>query len=146
MWLVFNKEFRDEEKIISALIKKIKNSKTVHQYVFKNTEKYSFDGFDISFETVEHKFVVTDKDGKKVVSMNCSFNAYDEMQEVRSNWFYELENVARKRNKKELEKESEKEDKKSKWKSGIKALFAANKLKQQQAKRNAKTLEKIRSL
>ena len=146
MLLVFSKQFRDEEKIISALIKKIKKSKTIHPHIVKNTEKYSLDGFDISFETAEHTFVVTDKDDKEVVFMDCHFDAYDEMQEVRSNWFYELERVVRERNKKELEKESGKDDKSSKWKNGIRALFAASELKQRQAKRNAKTLEKIRSL
>ena len=95
MILIFNKKFRTEEKIISELMKKIKKSATVNKSYEGNTEKYEFDNLDVFFDIIDRKVVVTNKMGDEIRSMDCHYDAYDEMQEVRSNWFSELLNKAR---------------------------------------------------
>ena len=95
MILIFNKQFRTEEKIISELMKKIKKSATVNKSYEGNTEKYEFDNLDVFFDIIDRKVVVTNKMGDEIMSMDCHYDAYDEMQEVRSNWFSELLNKAR---------------------------------------------------
>ena len=97
--LIFNKQFRTEEKTISALIKKIDKSGTVaRSYVGNNTEKYEFDTFDVSFvmNPGDKRIVVVDKMGDEILSMDCNYDPYDEMQEARSMWFGQtLENARR---------------------------------------------------
>ena len=144
MLLFLNKQFRTEEKIVSELIKKIKKSKTIHQNVVGNKEIYSLDGFDICFETTDCKFVVTDKDDKKIVAMDCHYDPDDEMQEARANWFYELENVAREC----YDKKMSAREKQSKWKRGTNAVSAAAKMKQAQTQHNSalKALQRVKKL
>ena len=95
MILIFNKQFRTEEKIISELVKKIKKSAKFNKSYEGNTEKYEFDNLDVFFDIIDRKVVVTNKMGDEIMSMDCHYDAYDEMQEVRSNWFSELLNKAR---------------------------------------------------
>ena len=95
MILIFNKQFRTEEKIISELVKKIKKSAKFNKSYEGNTEKYELDNLDVFFDIIDRKVVVTNKMGDEIMSMDCHYDAYDEMQEVRSNWFSELLNKAR---------------------------------------------------
>ena len=94
--LIFNKQFRAEEKIISALIKKIGKSATINSVYDGNAEKYECDTFDVSFDLTDKKILVTDKTGDKIMSMDCHYDAYDELQDARSTWFHQtLENARR---------------------------------------------------
>ena len=104
MILIFNKQFRTEEKIISELMKKIKKSATVNKSCEGNTEKYEFDNLDVFFGLIDRKVVVTNKMGDKIMSMDCNYDAYDEMQKARANWFSELLDKARAREDKEKDK------------------------------------------
>ena len=109
---VFNKEFRNFEKTISALIKKMKESKTFEQKYGeklegeelkgydvdgrKPEEIYICDTFDISFFiTTPQFFRVTDKSGKEIIKMDCQYDLYDEWARIRSNRFAVLLRYAR---------------------------------------------------
>lgn len=104
MILIFNKQFRTEEKIISELMKKIKKSATVNRSYEGNTEKYELDNLDVFFDIIDRKVVVTNKMGDKIMSMDCNYDAYDEMQIARANWFTELLDKARAYENKEKDK------------------------------------------
>ena len=104
MILIFNKQFRTEEKIISELMKKIKKSATVNRSYEGNTEKYELDNLDVFFDIIDRKVVVTNKMGDKIMSMDCNYDAYDEMQKARANWFTELLDKARACENKEKDK------------------------------------------
>ena len=137
MILIFNKQFRTEEKIISELMKKIKKSATVNKSYEGNTEKYEFDNLDVFFDIIDRKVVVTNKMGDKIMSMDCNYDAYDEMQIVRANWFSELLDKARARD------EDKEKDKK------MRMATAKVKTPKQSASQEiamAKALEQIRGL
>jgi len=105
--LIFNKQFRTEEKTISALIKKIDKSGTIVRSYVGNTEKYEFDTFDVSFvmNPGDKRIVVVDKIGNEILSMDCNYDPYDEMQEARSIWFSQtLENARRRYGKEQATK------------------------------------------
>ena len=103
MFLIFNKQFRTEQKIINELMKKVKNTKKVIKSLIGNSEKYELDTLDITFNvTKPQKFVVADKTGEEIVSMDCEFQDGNEIQCVRFNWFSELLKAAREREQKEI--------------------------------------------
>lgn len=93
--LIFNKQFRTEEKIISVLIKRIKKSNKIDFSFFKNTEVFKLDNITIYFDVVERELLVKDNADKKILSMDCHYDAYNEMQTARYNWFSELLGVAK---------------------------------------------------
>lgn len=143
--LIFNKEFRTEEKIISALIKKIAKSATVSVNYNGNVEKYEFDTFDVSFDVPDRKILVTDKVGDQIMSMDCHYDAYDEMQEVRSNWFHQTLENARRRHGKEQATKALKDATNSAAKAVAKALDLKSKKRAQQAAAK-ETLDRIKGL
>ena len=145
MLMIFNKQFRTEEKIISELIKKIKKSKKIVMSYVGNAEVYELDTIDISFDTVKHELLVEDKSGKKIMSLDCNYDMHNEMQQARSNWFHEVLNKSRER----YDKESAALEKQEKWKKSNKKATAMNNLKkQQQGEQTAalKALERIKGL
>lgn len=109
---VFNRNFRNFEKTISALIKKMKESKTFEQKYGeklegeelkgydvdgrKPEEIYICDTFDISFFiTTPQFFRVTDKSRQEIIKMDCQYNSYDEWAKIRSSRFGVLLSSAR---------------------------------------------------
>ena len=143
--LIFNKEFRTEEKTISALIKKIAKSATVSVNYNGSVEKYEFDTFDVSFDVPDHKILVTDKVGDQIMSMDCHYDAYDEMQEARSNWFHQTLENARRRHGKEQATKALKDAANSAAKAVAKALDLKSKKRAQQAAAK-ETLDRIKGL
>jgi len=136
--LIFNKQFRTEEKIISELIKKIKKSEKFVQSWDDLEEVYDLDTIKIGFISMQPKELkVYDKSGKEILSMGCEYQSGNEMQEVRANWFHELLERARKRDQKEKDK-----------KQMRKATATIKAKKQSKAKEAAmmKALEQIKSL
>lgn len=146
LFLVFTKQYRAEEKIISELTKKIKKSNSFKYSVVKNTETYELDGIVIDFTlTQSRKMVVRDKAGEEIYSMNGDYDMLDEMQETRFNWFSHLLTVARER---EADKQAKKQ-KTKKLKDAKEALDAAEKakLKEQQILDNAyEALKRMKGL
>lgn len=149
MFLIFNKQYRTEEKLISELAKKIKKSLSFKSYDAgdkDNEEIYELDSVFIGFDITNHKITVSDKAGNEIVSLDCKYNAYDEFQQARGKWFhYLLCGVARKRKKQEEEKQKKLEA----MQKATKALDVATKTKekqllQQQVIQDA--LDKIRGL
>jgi len=103
--LIFNKQFRTEEKIISELVKKIKKSEKFVQSWDGLEEVYELDTIKIGLISAAPKELnVYDKSGKEILSMNCDYISGNEMQEARADWFHELVEKARKRDKKEKDK------------------------------------------
>ena len=98
MFLIFNKQFRAEERLVAELGRKIKKSETFRVSRRGNTETYSLDSMNIAFDVISHEIIARDKSGKIVFAMDCSYDANDEMQHQRFHWFHHLlVNVARKR-------------------------------------------------
>lgn len=95
--LIFNKQYRAEEKIIAELAKKIKKAETLFMHIDGNAEVYELPGgMWISFDVVTYKLEVT-IGGDRVIDFDCKFDSNDEMQQVRNNWFSGLlNNYARK--------------------------------------------------
>lgn len=145
MLLIFNKQFRTEEKIISELIKKIKKSKVIVLSYIGDAEVYALDNIDISLDVVKHELVVTDKSDKNIVTMDCNYDAFDEKQQARSDWFSEVLEQARDRYGKELNLIKKQEKFKN---ANQKVLMVNNLKKKQQAEQNAmvEALGKIKSL
>ena len=117
-------------------MKKIKKSATVNKSYEGNTEKYELDNLDVFFGIIDRKVVVTNKMGDKIMSMDCNYDAYDEMQKARANWFSELLDKARAREDKEKDKK-------------MRMATAKVKMPKQSASQEiamAKALEQIRGL
>lgn len=109
MILFFNKQFREENGIINDLAKKIKKSKILERKTQGNTEIYTLDTITVSFDILNHKLVVAEKNtGEHVLDMNCdfvqTFSEADELQNARSHMFSRLLEAARKTYEKNAEK------------------------------------------
>ena len=143
--LIFNKQFRTEEKIISELAKKIRKSKKFIKS-YKSGEAYELDTIEIEFFVVSPvEIIVFDKSGETILSMNCDRHAGDEMQDVRNRWFSELLERARIRDRKEQANKA----KEIQFSDSNKARSIAEKMKKQQEEKVTmmrKALERIRSL
>lgn len=146
--LVFNKEFRQGEKLISEIRKKIKKSKNLELKYDDGLEVYSFDTFDVIFSTVisETFFKVVDKSGKEIVSMDCTYKNDDELAKVRFNRFSHLldfirtQDKIRKAKSEKFKQASEKADHKRE------SAQAQKTLKRTQEKMLSDALDKIRQL
>ena len=96
MFLIFNKQFRAEEKFFNEIAKKIKATKTLHNVDVPGWECYQLDSIDVHFQMVEDSILrVLDKEGNQIgVDMNCDFRqgytTADELQRVRFNRFSHL--------------------------------------------------------
>ncbi len=102
--LIFNKQFRAEEKVINELRKKIKKTENFDRLdgIFDrldskdNCEKYVLDNITISFNVLDGDLTVTDKNNNEIVTINCGFKD-EPLQQARYNWFSDLLDFARKR-------------------------------------------------
>jgi len=146
MFLIFNKQYRAEEKLISELNKKIKKSKTFSDIREEFGEIYKLDNLDIVFYLSEHVLSVLDKSGAEIIKINCKENAGDDLQRERANWFHHLLcDVARKRAK----QEEEKQKKIKSMQQAARAIEAENNVEKQQQLQQQATLaalDKIRGL
>lgn len=125
--LIFNKQYRAEEKIISELAKKIKNSETIFQRIEGDSEIYEIHGMWIIFDLVTRKLSVS-IGGKNIFELNCKLDAYDKMSEVRYNWFNTLlEKYARKRWSDEFIKQERDSKKSAKMKNARKKIVTKQK-------------------
>lgn len=110
MILVFNKQYRQEEKLFSELKKKIKQSKSMVVSVDKNYEIYKLDSIEVRFSVgAKSGLIVFDMAGNVILpEMNCEFrqgySTEDELQRARFTMFTNLLDVARESNKKRTEK------------------------------------------
>ena len=146
MFLMFNKQYRMEEKLVSELAKKIKKSSHLEVSYVKNEEIYTLDNLSISFDVTSHQIVVSDKSGQEITFLNCAYSEHDDFQQARYNWFHHLLcDVARKRKKEEEEKQKQKEA----MQKAARVTEAENNMKQQhqcQLRATLAALDKIRGL
>ncbi len=103
MILMFNKQYREESKLISELVKKIKKSKSLTKECRGNSEIYILDTICIEFEIIKSRITVKDKLDNIIVKMDCSW-AQDALQEARFYMFSHLLNIARGTHDKRLDK------------------------------------------
>lgn len=91
MFLIFKKEFRELESVMSELRKKIKKSTKIEYSHKENTLKYSLDSIDLYFDMVEPtKFTVKDKSGDEILSIYWHSDSFDEMQQARNHQVSDL--------------------------------------------------------
>lgn len=99
MILIFNKQFRQEEKLISLLAKKVKKSESITCEYGKpgtnegNMEIYRLDDIDLYMNVgtaADASITVKDKQGNLVYKMDCHYEPNNQMQEARTNWFHNL--------------------------------------------------------
>ena len=88
MFLIFNKEYRQFEKIMSELYKKAKKSQKMT--VKQDPETYELDTVNVAFDVVKDVLTVTDKAGEEIVSFNCRYSGNDELQNAKFNMFSDL--------------------------------------------------------
>lgn len=103
--LIFNKQFRQEEKLISRTVDKIKKSKSIKMKFGKvstdigTTETYMLDDIDVCFNLGvkggPNSIIIKEKNGNVIYTMDCHFDIYDKMQRARANWFHWLLNKTR---------------------------------------------------
>lgn len=89
MFIIFNKEYRKYESIVSDLMKKMKKSVNVEK-VYEdeiNAEVYKLDTVDIVFQIGKHIIIARDKNGAEIISLDCHYNANDELQNAKCNLF-----------------------------------------------------------
>ena len=103
MFLVFNKQYRQESNLISDLVKKIKKSSSLIREYKGNSEIYTLDTIVIEFEMIHNVITVTDRNKNVIVALKCAW-APDELQEARYYMFSNLLNQARETCDKRLEK------------------------------------------
>ena len=105
MILIFNKQFRQEEKLIALLAKKLKKSESMTREYGKpgtnegNTEIYRLDDIDLYLDlgvkSGAGSITVKDKQGVVIYKMDCHYDQYNQMQDARADWFHELLMMAR---------------------------------------------------
>jgi len=143
--LIFNKQYRNEQKLISEIYKKIRKSAKM-EYLHGNTEIYKLDGVDVLFDILNYKLSIKDKSGKEIYTMDCKFSDKDELQQARNDWFSSLLDFARTLYKQKTQKQEKmkqaSEDAKSKADAKQKQITA------EQAKNTAvlAALDKLRGL
>lgn len=126
--LFFNTQYRDEQKIIDELAKKIKKAETFYMHPEdKNKEVYELPGgLWISFDVVTYDLEVT-IGGKPEFRLNCKYDNYDKLQTARSNAFSSLLDKARKRLAKEDKKREKSQKRQAKYKRATNLLNAKKK-------------------
>lgn len=100
---MFNKQYREESKLISELVKKIKKSQSLTKEYRENSETYILDTICIEFEVSKTRLTVKDKSDNVIVEMDCMW-AQDALQEARTNMFSQLLEIARNTHDKRLNK------------------------------------------
>ena len=117
MFLIFNKQFRQEEKFFNEIAKKIKATKTLHNADTPRWECYQLDSIDVHFQIDNRILRVLDKKGNQIgTDINCEYKqgytTEDELQRVRFDRFSSLlelirtEYTKRKEKAKKLERAS----------------------------------------
>lgn len=125
MILMFNKQYREESKLISELVKKIKKSQSLTKEYRKNSETYILDTICIEFElTSKTRLTVKDKSDNVIVEMDCTW-AQDALQEARSNLFSQLLEIVRNTHDKRLNKSEQFEQYKKEMETKQKELDKA---------------------
>lgn len=96
MFLIFNKQFRAEEKFFNEIAKKIKTTKTLHNVDASGWECYQLDSIDVHFQMVGDRILrVLDKEGNQIGTdisgeYKQGYTTEDELQRVRHNRFSHL--------------------------------------------------------
>ncbi len=103
MFLVFNKQYRQESNLISDLAKKIKKTSSLIKEFKGNSEIYILDSIIIEFAIMRDVLTVTDRNKNVIVTLNCAW-AQDELQEARYYMFSNLLVQARETATERLEK------------------------------------------
>lgn len=103
MILMFNKQYREESKLISELVKKIKKSQSLTKEYMENSEIYILDTICIEFEVSKNRLTVKDKSDNVIVEMDCMWGQ-DALQEARFYMFAQLLEIARNTHDKRLNK------------------------------------------
>lgn len=89
MFIVFNKEYRNFEAIMSDLLKKMKKSVNVEK-VYEDeigAEVYKLDTVDIVFQIGKHIIIARDKSGAEIISLDCHYDRTNELQNAKCNLF-----------------------------------------------------------
>ena len=105
MFMIFNKEFRKTEAIMSELLKKMENSANVKEIYKGNAEIYKLDTIDIVFDIHKHELLANDKDGNKIISLDCHYDHNDELQYTKWKLFGSFLNKVRQTYGKRIDKE-----------------------------------------
>ena len=87
MFLIFNKEFRQIESILSDLMAKVKKSEKFVKKYEAQYEIYKLDTIDIHFHISSNTITVKDKSGKEIISLDCHYDRYDKLQDAKWNRF-----------------------------------------------------------
>jgi hypothetical protein len=133
--LLFNKQYRNEQKLITEIYKKIRNSKEMTRG--DKYDMYKLDNVDIVFGGTDGQaeLIVNDKSGNEIYKMDCNWSdpiKGDELQQRRWDWFHGLLEFARKQY-------DERENKKEKLKRATADAKAKAVVKQKQ--RNAEKIK-----
>jgi len=148
MFVIFNKEYRKFESIMSDLMGKMKKSTRVVQKYNENAEVYELDTVDVifAFAAQVHMIYVMDKKGAQIISLDCHYDFCDKLQNAKcklfSNFLKEMRDAYDKRIAKEnkLKEAAEKAKKVAEVKQKV--------ISAQQAKEKMlnDALEKLRNL
>ena len=104
MFLIFNKEFRQIESILSDLMTKVKKSAKIVRKDAAEGEMYELDTVDIYFQIPSNMITVKDKSGKEIISLDCHYDSHDKLQNAKWNQFGDFLSVVRNAYKKYVEK------------------------------------------
>lgn len=146
MFIVFNKEYRKFEAIMSDLLKKMKKSINVVKKYEEDAEIYELDTVDIVFEVGKHKIGARDKSGVEIISLDCHHDRTNELQNAKCNLFSDFLKEVRNTYNKRIEKESK--FKKAAEKANKEAEAKQKLISAQAAKEKmlSDALDKLRSL
>lgn len=87
MFLIFNKEFRQIESILSDLMTKVKKARNFIKKYDGAYEIYELDMVDIFFQIPSNIITVKDKSGKEIITLDCHYDRYDKLQDAKWNQF-----------------------------------------------------------
>ena len=146
MFIVFNKEYRKYNAIMSDLLKKMKKSIILERKDEENAEIYELDTVDIVFQIGKHKIGARDKSGAEIISLDCHYDRTNELQNAKCNLFSGFLKEVRNTYDKRIEKESK--FKKAAEKANKEAEAKQKVISAQQAKEKMlnDALEKLRNL
>ena len=92
MFLIFKEVFREMENTMSIWYNKAKKSQKIERnnVMTKNfieCEEYSLDTLNVLFAVGSYLLIVQDKNGHKILELDCYYDAYDDMQCAKCNHF-----------------------------------------------------------
>ncbi|MBR5354819.1 MAG: hypothetical protein IK122_01685 [Alphaproteobacteria bacterium] len=101
MFIIFNKEYRKFESIMSELISKMKKSAKIDKKYEGNAEVYKLDTVDIVCGIGVRSLIVRDKTGAEIIALDCHYSGYKELQRAKSvlfgNFLEKVRNIYHKR-------------------------------------------------